>query len=148
MLFKLWIGRNSSTCGKIARMPEALASNPSKRSKGLSHTSLRQERCKRSISFCNSSVPSRSNPSVNSSTIAPCPNTRRDHWRLNLCRLVPIRVPPDQSATCSVHFSKASSGSRLLSERVTLVSRVPNKNVCTRLRLSVIVWRKCKNSRV
>ena len=35
-----------------------------------------------------------------------------------------------------------------LSARVTLVSRVPNKKVCTRLRASVTAWRKCRNSRV
>ena len=40
---------------------------------------------------------SRSRPSVNSSTIAPCPSTRRDQSRLNRCSEAPMRVPPDQS---------------------------------------------------
>ena len=39
-------------------------------------------------------------------------------------------------------------GSFSLSARVTLVSRVPNRKVCTRLRASVTAWRKCRNSRV
>ena len=44
--------------------------------------------------------------------------------------------------------ASASSGSRAFSARVTLVSRVPNRKVCTRLRASVTAWRKCRKSRV
>ena len=59
-----------------------------------------------------------------------------------------MRVPPDQSATLAATAASASSGSRALSARVTLVRRVPNRNVCTRLRASVTAWRKCRKSRV
>ena len=59
-----------------------------------------------------------------------------------------MRVPPDQSSTLAEQAASASSGSRALSARVTLVSRVPNRNECTRLRASVTAWRKCRNSRV
>ena len=47
---RLWIGRNSSTCGSIALMPLALASKPSNRNSGLSQISRRHDRCSRSIS--------------------------------------------------------------------------------------------------
>ncbi len=48
-----------------------------------------------------------------------------------------MRVPPDQSSTLAEHRLSASSGSFDFSARVTLVSRVPNRNECTRLRASV-----------
>ena len=43
-----------------------------------------------------------------------------------------MRVPPDQSGTLAEQAASASSGSRSRSARVTLVSRVPNRNVLTR----------------
>ena len=55
-----------------------------------------------------------------------------------------MRVPPDQSATFAEQAASASSGSRWRMARVTFVSRVPNKNVVTRLRASVTACRKCK----
>ena len=58
-----------------------------------------------------------------------------------------MRVPPDQSSTCAVQRASASSGSRRCSERVTLVSRVPNRKVETR-RVCPSACRKCRNSRV
>jgi hypothetical protein len=64
---------------------------------------------------------------VISSTTAPWPSTRRDHSRLNSSMDSPIRVPPDQSGTARLTISKAASGSRWRSWRVTLVSRVPNR---------------------
>ena len=57
-------------------------------------------------------------------------------------------MPPDQSSTLAEHAASASSGSFSFSARVTLVSRVPNRKVCTRFRASVTAWRKCRNSRV
>jgi hypothetical protein len=68
---RLWIGRNWSTWGSMARMPLALASKPEKRSSGLSQMSRRHERCRRSISNARRSSGSRSSPSVIRSTIAP-----------------------------------------------------------------------------
>ena len=59
-----------------------------------------------------------------------------------------MRVPPDQSSTLAEHAASASSGSFSFSARVTLVSRVPNRKVCTRFRASVTACRKCRNSRV
>jgi len=53
----------------------------------------------------------------------------------------PILTDDEQRAS-------ASSGSRARNERVTLVSRVPNRNTETRLRASVMAWRKCRNRRV
>ena len=44
-------------------------------------------------------APSRSSPSVMSSTIAPCASTRRAQERLKVSSASPIRVPPDQSGT-------------------------------------------------
>ena len=44
-----------------------------------------------------------------------------------------MRVPPDQSGTLAEQAASASSGSRSRSARVTLVSRVPNRNVLTAL---------------
>src|SRR5262245_31917068 len=129
-------------------MPLALASKREKRSSGLSQISRRQERCSRSISNASRSSGSRSSPSVMSSTIAPWVSTRRAHSLLKLCSEVAMRVPPDQSATFAPTAASASSGSLALIARVTLVSRVPNRNVCTRLRASVTAWRKCRNSRV
>src|SRR5664279_3988473 len=132
----------------MVRTPLARASNPSKRSSGLSQISRRPERCSRSISKANVSSASRSSPSVISSTTAPCVSTRRDHCLLKARSEAAIRVPPDQSTTCAEQAASASSGSRWRMARVTLVSRVPNRNVVTRLRASVIAWRKCRNSRV
>src|SRR4051812_26185142 len=80
--------------------------------------------------------------------MAPCPSTRRPHNLLNVCSEVAILVPPAQSSTEDEQLAKASSGSRARSDRVTLVSRVPNRNTETRLRASVTAWRKCRNSRV
>src|SRR6185503_14524066 len=145
---KLWIGRSSSTCGNITLMPRALASKPENRSRGLSQISRRQERCSRSISKPSRSSGSRSSPSVNSSTTAPCVSTRRDHCLLNTASEVAIRVPPDQSSTLAEQAASASSGSFSFSARVTLVSRVPNRKVDARLRASVTACRKCRNRRV
>src|ERR1700730_6312079 len=83
-----------------------------------------------------------------SSTIAPWVSTRRAHFLLKLCSEVAIRVPPDQSGTAEEQAASASSGSRDLSARVTLVSRVPNRHVVTRLRASVTACRKWRKSRV
>ena len=69
-----------------------------------------------------------------SRTTAPWPSTRRDHCRLKSSSDSPIRVPPDQSGTMWETSSKATSASRDLSWRVTLVSRVPNRKLCTRSR--------------
>ena len=106
---RLWIGRNSSTCGTMVRMPLALASKPEKRSSGLSQISRRQERCSRSISKASRSSGSRSSPSVISSTIAPWVSTRRAQSLLKACSEVAMRVPPDQSATFA-----ADRGQRLV----------------------------------
>ena len=100
----------------------------------------------RSASRPSSSTPSRSRPSVSSSTMAPCPSTRRDHSRLKRCRLAPMRVPPSQSCAARPHRSSASSGSRRESARVTLVSRVPNRKVETRRRRPS-ACKKCRKSR-
>src|SRR5262245_49621657 len=145
---RLWIGRNSSTCGTMVLMPLALASKPENRSSGLSQINRRQDRCSRSISKARRSSGSRSSPSVISSTIAPWVSTRRAHSLLKACSEVAMRVPPDQSATLALTAASASSGSLALSARVTLVSLVPNRKVCTRLRASVTAWRKCRKSRV
>ena len=59
-----------------------------------------------------------------------------------------MRVPPAQSSTDDEQLASASSGSRARNARVTLVSRVPNRNTETRLRASVMAWRKCRNRRV
>ena len=59
-----------------------------------------------------------------------------------------MRVPPAQSSTEDEQLASASSGSRARSARVTLVSRVPNRNTETRLRASVMACRKCRNRRV
>ncbi len=60
-----------------------------------------------------------------------------------------MRVPPDQSTTLGRAARPAPRRDPWLrSERVTLVSRVPNRKVWTRLRASVTAWRKCRNSRV
>ncbi len=59
-----------------------------------------------------------------------------------------MRVPPAQSSTEDEQRASASSGSRARNDRVTLVSRVPNRNTDTRLRASVMAWRKCRNRRV
>src|SRR5476651_42907 len=72
-------------------------------------------------------------------------------YTLSLHDALPIlamRVPPDQSTTCAEQAASASSGSRWRMARVTLVSRVPNRKVVTRLRSSVTACRKCRNSRV
>src|SRR5262249_48025968 len=145
---RLWIGRSSSTCGSIERMPLALASKPEKRNSGLSQISRRLERCRRSISKARLSPPSRSRPSVMSSTIAPWVSTRRAHSLLNALSELAMRVPPDQSGTLKETAASASSGSLCLSARVTLVSLVPNRKVCTRLRASVTACRKWRKSRV
>src|SRR3984893_3389857 len=58
------------------------------------------------------------------------------------------QVPPAQSSTEDEQLASASSGSRALKLRVTLVSLVPNRNTDTRLRASVMAWRKCRNRRV
>src|SRR5947208_12660411 len=137
---KLCTGRNSSTCGSIILMPWALASKPPKRSSGLSQIRRRQERCSRSISNASLASASRSSPSEIRSTIAPWPSTRRPHNLLNECSEVAMRVPPAQSSTDEEHLASASSGSRARKDRVTLVSRVPNKNTDTRLRASVMAW--------
>ena len=79
------------------------------------------------------------------STTAPWLRTRRAHCLLKRCSDEAIRVPPDQSATSAEQAASASSGSRWRMARVTLVSRVPNKNVVTRLRASVTACRKCRN---
>ena len=55
------------------------------------------------------------------------PKHRRDQSLLNRCRDEPIRVPPAQSSTPAPQAANASSGSFARSNRVTLVSRVPNK---------------------
>src|SRR5204863_2057224 len=78
----------------------------------------------------------------------PSVSTRRAHRLLNARNEVAIRVPPDQSATFAPTAASASSGSLALSARVTLVNRVPNRNVWTRLRASVTACRKCRNRRV
>ena len=80
--------------------------------------------------------------------MAPCPSTRRPHSLLKVSSEVAIRVPPAQSCTVDEQLASASSGSRIRKARVTLVSRVPNRNTETRLRASVTAWRKCRNSRV
>ena len=59
-----------------------------------------------------------------------------------------MRVPPAQSSTVAEQLASASSGSRARKPRVTLVSRVPNRNTDTRLRASVMACRKCRNSLV
>src|SRR6266851_2577594 len=57
-------------------------------------------------------------------------------------------VQPVQSSTVDEQLASASSGSRARKLRVTLVSRVPNRNTETRLRASVMACRKCRNRRV
>ena len=59
-----------------------------------------------------------------------------------------MRVPPDQSGAVSDTPASATSMSRARNARVTLVSRVPNKNVSTRRRSSVSRCRKCRKMRV
>src|SRR5579862_6071789 len=145
---RLWIGRNSSTWGSMVLMPRARASNPSKRNSGLSQMRRRQERCSRSISNASVSSASRSSPSVMRRTMAPWVSTRRAHSLLKLCSDEAMRVPPDQSGTLAEQADSASSGSRSRSARVTLVSRVPNRNVLTRFRASVRSCRKCKKMRL
>src|SRR6185437_14450614 len=107
-----------------------------------------EDLCSRSISNASVASASRSRPSEINSTMAPWPSTRRPHNLLKLCSEVAIRVPPAQSSTDDEQLAKASSGSRARNARVTLVSRVPNKNTETRLRASVMAWRKCRNSLV
>ena len=148
MASRLWIGRSSSTCGRIVRTPLARGSKPSKRRRGLSQISRRHERCSRSISNDRVSSASRSSPSVMRSTTAPCPSTRRAQRLLNSAKDVAMRVPPAQSATLAPQAASASSGSRWRIERVTLVSRVPNRKVVTRFSRSVTACRKCRKSRV
>src|ERR1700704_6870462 len=79
--------------------------------------------------------------------MAPWPSTRRPHNLLKECSEVAMRVPPAQSSTDDEQRASASSGSRARKDRVTLVSLVPNKNTETRLRASVMAWRKCRNRR-
>src|ERR1700722_1889998 len=83
-----------------------------------------------------------------SSTTDPCPSTRRAHFLLKTCSDDAIRVPPDQSGTLAEQDASASSGSRARSARVTLVNRVPNRKVWTRLRASVSACRKCRKIRL
>src|ERR1700716_137817 len=76
-------------------------------------------------------------------------NVRQHHFdalRLGLESAVPQeRVEPDQAAARPVQPVHLE---RQLGVRLTLVSLVPNRNTDTRLRASVMAWRKCRNSRV
>ena len=126
---RLWIGRNSSTCGSMVLMPRARASKPSKRSSGLSQTSRRQERCSRSISKAERIVGVALKPVGDEQhdralgEHAARPQLVEGAQRRGDARAArPIRHAAEQAAS-------ASSGSRSRSARVTLVSRVPNKNV-------------------
>ena len=58
-----------------------------------------------------------------------------------------MRVPPDQSSTAAEHSASASSGSFMRSCRVTFVSRVPNRKVCTLRRFSDTACMKCRKMR-
>ena len=80
--------------------------------------------------------------------MAPWVSTRRAHSLLKARSEEAMRVPPDQSGTAAEQAASASSGSRSRSARVTLVSRVPNRNVMTRFRASVSACRKCKKMRL
>ena len=131
----------------MARIPPALAAKSAYRSSGLIQTTRRLDLASRSISAASLSGFSRSSPSVNRSTIAPCPSTRRDQSRLNRASASPIRVPPDQSKAIAEHRASASSGSRARMALVTLVRRVPKRNVETR-RVSPKACRKCRTRRV
>ena len=60
-----------------------------------------------------------------------------------------MRVPPAQSSTDGRAARQRLVRDRAArSARVTLVSRVPNRNTETRLRASVMACRKCRNRRV
>ena len=98
MLARLWIGRKASTCGRIARTPCARAENSSNRRSGLTQITRRLDLRRRSTARPSSPTPSRSSPSVNRITIAPCPSTRRAQSRLKRATASPMRVPPDQSS--------------------------------------------------
>src|SRR5216683_1870795 len=144
-LATLCTGRNSSTCGSIARTPAGRASNPWYRRSGFSQMSFLHDLCRRSISFASPSPTSPSRPSEITSTTAFCPSTLRDHRRLNSRRQLPMRVPPDQSAIASDTPPIATSTSRWRRYRLMLVSRVPKTKLVTRSRSLVIVCRKWRN---
>ena len=57
-----------------------------------------------------------------------------------------MRVPPSQSCARTLARASASSGSRRVSSRVMLVSRVAKTKLCTR-RCSLMACRKCRNRR-
>ena len=59
-----------------------------------------------------------------------------------------LRTPLTAVKLHAEQAASASSGSRSRSARVTLESRVPNRNVCTRFRASVRSCRKCKKMRL
>ena len=95
---RLWTARNSSTCGSIARTPRGPRLEAVEAQQRIEPDQPPAGSCSRSISSVElRRRPSRSSPSVISSTTAPWPSTRRDHSRLNSCSAWPMRVPPDQS---------------------------------------------------
>jgi hypothetical protein len=67
--------------------------------------------------------------------------------RLNCASVSPMRVPPDQSATCVESCAKATSGSRSRNARVACVRRVPNRNTCSRSRDCSSAWQKYSTAR-
>ena len=84
---------------------------------------------------------------MTSSTVAWVPSTRLAQRWLNSCRLVVMRVPPDQSATARTTWATARSGSRLLSSRVVRVSLVPKTKLSTLASAWPSAWAKCSSMR-
>ena len=144
-LARLCTGRNSSTCGSIARMPCDFGSNPLQRNSGFSQTSRRQERCSRSMFSASAAA----------RAVAVQPVGDQQHHRAlaeHAARPEAVeRRPAPRRCGCRrtsrarqwATIWNATSGSRWRSWRVMLVSRVPNRNTCTRSRSLVTACRKC-----
>ena len=146
---RLWIGRNSSTCGSIVRMPLALASKPAEA----------QQRIEPDQPPAGAVQPvDLERQPVVGIALEPVGDQQHDRaLREHAPRpllVEGVQRGRDARAARPVGTLRRARRQRLVrilapcSARVTLVSRVPNRKVCTRLRASVTAWRKCRNSRV
>ena len=146
---RLWIGRNSSTCGSMVRTPWRLRLE----------TLEAQQRIEPDQPPARAVQPvDLERQRVVGVALEPVGDQQHDRaLREHAARPELVEVVQrggDARAARPVEHAAPSRrpaprpGRAGLSARVTLVSRVPNRNVCTRLRASVTAWRKCRNSRV
>ena len=108
----------------------------------------RQLRWSRAISLDSSSGSPRSQPSDMIKTTPLLTGIRRDHWKLKLRKVSPMRVPPAQSGTARETWVTASSILRWLSWRVIRVSLVAKRNASTCPNSPATLCMKCSSMRV